>query len=175
LAACRYLEDHAAPRHASALEPLLAAREADVVKAAAAALGQTNSREAVPPLMLSLTSSDKTVRIAAAQALAQLGISNGPAALERLSFDPDASVRRLAAQTMGELTDPLFATALVRLLDDEPSVRSAALAALPKITGQDMEMARPTTRGDDHAQALLWKEWYSRGGVVTPRDGQPRF
>ena len=173
LAACRYLEDHAAPRHASALEPLLSAREADVVKAAAAALGQTNSREAVPPLMLALTSSDKSVRIAAAQALAQLGISNGSAALERLSFDREASVRRLAAQTMGELTDPLFATALVRLLDDEPSVRSAALAALPKITGQDMVANRPESRGDDHAQALLWKEWYSRGGVVTPRDNPP--
>jgi len=175
LAACRYLEDHAAPRHVSALEPLLSAIEVDVVKAAAAALGQSNSREAAPPLMLCLTSSDKTVRIAAAKALSQLGVSSGPAALDRLSLDREASVRRMAAQTMGELTDPLFATALVRLLDDEPSVRHAALVALPRITGQDIGAAGGTARDDDHSQTLRWKEWYSRGGVVTARDDRPSF
>jgi HEAT repeat protein len=64
--------------------------------------------------------------------------------LEELLHDPDPGVRRLAAQSLGDLELSGSAASLLRVVDDEhPEVRATALAALHRVAGSE---AAPTAK-----------------------------
>ncbi|MDR0871233.1 MAG: hypothetical protein LBN39_10620 [Planctomycetaceae bacterium] len=83
-----------------------------------------------------------------------LNDTNGTETLRRLLHSGDVQTKCYAVRKIGELEDPVFAPELVQLLDNgNGSVRSAALNALPKITGQNIDGQLTTSQKIEH-----WKQ-----------------
>jgi len=158
---CEHLGAHPAPEHARILIPALEDANYPVVMAAVRALGKCGPLVDTQPLRRLLTRSNDPLRAEVALALALLGDPEGVAALERLGFSRDHDVRRRVAQAMGEIADPSFTSTLMRLLNDQQSVRQAALENLPKVAGRDVtqnDMSMNTTERIER-----WKAWYRQG------------
>jgi HEAT repeat protein/ATP/ADP translocase len=74
------------------------------------------------------------------------------ARLRNALSDPDASVRRLAAEVLGALHDREAPAVLeVRLLDPDPEVRAAVLRALVRISPEQLPAERVRVAIDDEA------------------------
>ena len=163
--ACETMGLHNSAEHSEVLLSLLGDRDAAVVLAAVRAVGRCGPLSDIGPLKQRLASPDNTLRVEAAIALARVGSASGPAALDRLSYDADESVRQRVAAALGELGDHANTPTLIRLLDDRPAVRRAALDALPKIV-ESAFSAETTTAGSTTPEKLaeLWKDWYRQQG-----------
>ena len=70
---------------------------------------------------------------------------------------------------MGEVPDKSFLPDLIRLLDDRPEIRRAALTSLPRVAGGDAAHRAPANDSPDKSVALSsssteesqrWKEWF---------------
>jgi HEAT repeat protein len=172
LRACEYLASHPDPGHVPLLVPALQDENDEVAATAARALGLSGHMENLGPLQQKLGARNEMVQLEAAVALVRLGDESGIAALERLSYSKEEGVRRHTAKAMGEAPNPAFVPVLIRLLDDHQSVRVAALAALPKVAGEDVA-ARPGQRQPRMAEHVeLWKRWFqdSQGSRVESRE-----
>jgi HEAT repeat protein len=116
--------------------------EAAVREAAADALGRLG-KETLETLIGALGHEQPSVRAAVALALAKIAKGYGradqatPALIERLG-DYDATVRRIAAEALGQIEDPDATAALVeRLWDDHAEVRRMAAWALGQTEDPD--------------------------------------
>jgi HEAT repeat protein len=91
--------------------------------------------------------------------------------LERLTYSKDPLVVRQAALMMGELGDPAFTPALVRLLDSPMTVCRAALDSLPKVAGRDVAEADGQPAANSSDRIRRWKQWYeqAQGGWTKRR------
>jgi HEAT repeat protein len=167
--ACVYLAAHPDARHGPLLLASLDDRSPAVVAAAVKAISRLDSLENRVPLERLLNCADHQLRVEAAAALAHVGADSGSAALERLAFDPDPKVRRAAAVAMGEVPDKLFLPDLIRLLDDRPEIRRAALTSLPRVAGDDAARCVSASDSSEKSVALSssateesqrWKEWF---------------
>ena len=121
----------------------------------------TINLQEIEPLTKLLGDSNEELRIEVAYALAAFGDEKGPQALKQLARSRDANVRQKAAEAMGRLEDPRYASFLISLLDDQLNVRHAALDALPKAVGHEVPAAgdrRPTTPTESITR---WKEWHA--------------
>ena len=169
--ACEHLKAHPQRRH----EPLLTASLTDsspVVVAAAVVSRSGNSRRLDDPRPLEhlLAATDHLLRVEAAESLARLHVPSGVTGLERLAYDPDPAVRRAAAAAMGNVPDASFLPALVRLLDDRPEIRRAALVSLPRVAGRELPAAPASANSGSSpppietpiSEARRWKEWYGQ-------------
>ena len=160
--ACEYLALHGRPEDAAAVAASLSDPQISVQIAAAKALGKIGSIKQSPDLEQFLFAGDKGVRVAAAESLLILHISQGRAALERLSYDSEEKIRCEVVEAMGRTRDEQFVPSLVRLLDDRASVKLAAVAALERIVGANAVRApddSATTETTDDV-ARRWKKWY---------------
>ena len=106
---------------------------------AAHALGRLGDRDAVDPLITSLSDDNLYVRKAAVEALAMLGDWKAvDSILERLT-DTDLYVRQAAASALGELGEMRAEEFLEARLKAEPEliVRHAIKVALARLAGGD--------------------------------------
>jgi HEAT repeat protein len=89
-------------------------------------------RDLLRPL---LADSQSHVRYWAASVLASAPYGASLAAeVSMLTADPDSSVRKVAIETLSQFDDPaVFAVVPLRLMDDAPYVRSAAIRALGRL------------------------------------------
>jgi HEAT repeat protein len=152
---CAYFQRHPQPDSPLLLMPSLADQNESVVLAAVRALRDGPSVQAHQPLQQLLAAPNKRLRVEAATTLAAMQSAHGVAALERLSYDEDEAARCMVAAAMGELGDPQFSATLIRLLDDQASVRNAALHSLPQVSGHEID--------DDSNPSISvahWKAWY---------------
>jgi HEAT repeat protein len=157
--ACEHLAAHPSPSRAAVLVPSLEDPIDAVRLAAVEALAAAGRLDDAEPLKRLLASSNAELRLAAAEALCRVQNQAGPAALERLSLSDDPAERRRAAEAMGRIGDPSLAGALVRLLDDRPNVRTAALESLVKLAGRDVAANPDSPPPDAARQNELWKNW----------------
>jgi len=116
-------------------------REEGVRQAATRALGLVWQ---IPPLV-DLGSADAGLRLAALEALGQLGDARAVGAVVAVARrGTDGAVRQRAVETLGQLGDPRAVGPLLAVLDDdEPSLRAGAATALGQIG--DGRAARPLT------------------------------
>lgn len=183
--ACRKLGGSGDGRYIATLVPALADPSRDVMVEAARAIAQlcepssiagnnapfgVDRQRAIGGLKQLLGHGDKTVRLAAADALNRLDDPTGAAELQRLSYDADAGIRIGVIRSMRDRPRIDFTRTFIRLLDDRSTIRRAALEALPKIVQADPTVAAfidqaPTNtseRTDVRQQAEKWKTWYDR-------------
>ena len=164
MSACQYMEQHNSPDHADILVSLLDDPDISVVRAALQALGTCPSLPDETRVKRFLLSAEKNLRVAAAVSLARAGSASGAAALERLSYDPDQSVRQQVATAIGQLGDPIYVSTLIRLLEGGPSVRRAALDALPRLVDPPFAPEPTSTVRTPDTLARQWKDWYRQQG-----------
>jgi HEAT repeat protein len=103
------------------------------------------------------------MRVEAALALARLGDSAGPPALERLAHSTNPVVRRQAAAAMGQVPSPEYRATLIRLLDDQYSIRLAALESLSKVAGDEILANPDADRGTVEERIARWKRGKDAG------------
>lgn len=159
---CHYLARCGTPRQGEALLPLLSDRDPTIVRAAVTALLRCGPLPQREPLYDFLSSADITLQVGAAKTLASWDDARGKAALERLALSQAPATRRLAVAAMGELASREYLNALVRALDDQPSVQLAALEALPKVAGEDVIAKASPAPVNAADKALAWKTWHEQ-------------
>ncbi len=108
-----------------AIVDLLAHADPDQRKFAADILGALKRPEAVAPLVTALQDGDPNVRTAAAEALGHVGGPEARRALEQLLSSRDVLLRVCALEGLSELRRPVPLPALVPLLADPLTRRSA--------------------------------------------------
>ncbi len=69
---------------------------------------------------------------------------------------------RQVAVAMGQVPDPTCAATLVRLLDDQYSIRLAALASLPKVVERDPAEASAAASLSVEDRVTYWKRTVRR-------------
>jgi len=160
--ACQHLAAHGGfdRDHTAVLQQALQDENPLVVRAAVRALAALGRIDDTEPIERLLLAADDPVRLEAATALCRLGASSGPAALERLSYSGNDAVRRQVAVAMGQIGDPSFTPSLIRLLDDQHDVRTAALGALPKVVGHDVAEAASVSPPSFAERVAAWKRWH---------------
>lgn len=161
--ACEYLFHHPEVKREPVLLAAVQDPHRDVVLAAVRALGARSTVDDRQPLRRLLGSSDESMRVEAASALARLGDPTGPAALERLACSRDPTIRRQVAVAMGQLPNPEYRATLIHLLDDRYSVRLAALESLSKVAGKDP--ATDPETGTIEERVARWKSGRESGRV----------
>jgi HEAT repeat protein len=159
--ACIYLIAHPDRRHIASLLPVLEDAQPLVVCAAVEALSAAGLDDPAPLKRL-LNSPDDQIQLAAAIALTQLGDASGKSALERLAYSNDPQIRARVAEVMGEYPDPSFVPLLIQLLSDKATISRAALASLPRVTGEDIAKSPPDRPLAVTEQISRWKRWYER-------------
>jgi HEAT repeat protein len=136
------------------LRQLRSGEDSQARSSAASALGDTDSKKAVEPLIHALEDPEKNVRICAIQSLGEIGDEK---ALETLALglkDSDSSIRRYAAQSLGHIKDKRAIEALVQALQDkDDDVRWHAVESLGET-------------GDETAIEPLIKALDDRSGLV---------
>lgn len=158
---CLHLAAHPDPKHVPVLLPAVQDESTSVAAAAAEALGACGHRAAAGALDELMRSGNESLQLEGALALLQLDPPRGVAALERLAHSRDAAVRRRVAEKMGELADPAFTPALIRMLDDQVSVMRAALNALPETVGEDQSISPHGDPPTTTERARRWKAWFA--------------
>lgn len=166
--ACQYLAAHPDRRHVPVLVPLLEDPNATVAGAAAWALAAIGHIDDTQPIRRLLSTGNELLSVEAAAALAKLGDPEGSAALERLAHSADPAVRRRVAFVIGEVPQRRLTAVLIRLLDDRPDVRRAALESLPRVTGYDAAKAAGQPTASPSEQAALWKQWFADSAPAQP-------
>ncbi len=157
--ACDYFVEHPADDAVAWLMPALADATSYVAAAAARAIGRCGQPTDLRPFVALSGHADADCRLAAAVTLSRWHDERGYAALERLAFDRDPTVRIRAAEAMGEVAAPEFAATLIPLLDDDLGVRRAALASLPSVTGEQLFPGDEFPAPSMSEQVTRWKRW----------------
>jgi HEAT repeat protein len=166
--ACDYLAAHPHPGHTKMLVPTLEDHSEAVARAAVRALGAAGRLDDTEPLRRLLGTTSEYLRLETAVALVRLGDPAGRAALERLAYSTDPKVRCRVAVVMGETAEPTFVPTLIRLLDDRPAVRRAALEGLPKTVGRDVSGSEDRLPASTLERVRRWKQWFDRRqGLAT--------
>ncbi len=147
------------PRLATLIATSLSDPSASVVTAAAKAFATLGAGDDPRPLLPLLSSGDRALRLAAAEALARGRYREGIEALERLAADGDATVRRQAALAIGRTRDAGFTELLVSMLDDRSPVQQAALESLTAIHGPEVGRANDGPSATVADQVARWKKW----------------
>lgn len=136
--------------------PHLNARLADenpvVRRAALMALAHLGAVETLPAIVVVLNDEDKATRCYAALALGNMGHDDAVVPLtQTLQNDPYPVARQAAANSLGEIGNEKAVESLIESLENENSlVRSAALVALNRITGEGLG-----------AEKELWTDWWN--------------
>jgi HEAT repeat protein len=141
LAACELIRYVPSPRAVVALGRVLGDPDAGVRLAAATAMGASGAAEAVGPLLGHLDDPAASVRAEVAQALARIGDTTAAVPLIGKVSDSAPEVRRAVARALGELGDPRASSALILRLQDAPSVKVEALAALGRLGSREAVVA----------------------------------
>lgn len=103
------------------------------------------------------------IQIASATALCQWNCEEGMAALERLGYSDDPQTRLAVAQTAGSLAEPRLIPLLLSYLDENGSIRQAALYSLTKTTGKDQGNPAGVVAVPISEQVRNWKNWSKTG------------
>lgn len=162
---CGYFARHPHWTEPALLMPLLNDESETVVIAALQALRHSPPPERARDVEALLASPRTHVRLEAAAVLAAWGNELGRAALQRLAYSSDDTLRRETAIRMAQTGQQTFIPSLVRLLEDrQESVRLVALDSLaelapevaPRITAQDPNSSRQ--------RIAAWQQWYAAKG-----------
>jgi len=165
--ACEHLAAHPAPGHAKVLLAGLTEQSPSVLAAVVRALGSLDRLDDTRPLRPLLMSTHETVALEAARSLHRLGDPSGTEALRRLAQSDDPAVRREVARAIGERPEPTLLPVLVGMLDDDVSVRRAAVASLEAIAGEESPPASDGPASGTGGQVERWKRWAQKQGIAT--------
>jgi len=165
--ACEHLAAHPAPGHAKVLLASLSEQSPSVLAAVVRALGELDRLDDTRPLRPLLMSEHETVSFEAARSLHRLGDASGTEALRRLAQSDDPTVRHGVARAIGERPDPTLLPVLVAMLDDDVSVRRAAVESLEAIAGGQSPASPDGPAAGTGEQVERWKRWARQQGIVT--------
>ncbi|MBI4668032.1 MAG: HEAT repeat domain-containing protein, partial [Elusimicrobia bacterium] len=109
----------------------------------AKSLGRLGCRQAIPILVSSLTSPDKSLRLAAAWSLYRIGDQAIVPDLVRNLNDHDPEIRRYLVHILGGMGDLRAMPHLIKSLNDaSPLVRKQAVIALMSLEGQNQDVVK---------------------------------
>ena len=173
---CQFLGRHAAQHHQTALMLALEDSHPHVAAAAAQALAKAEKLDSPLPLIRLLASRNAEVRLVAATTLGLHGETGGDAALERLALHNDFRIRRQAVQAMGKVARTEFARALAQRLDDQTSIRRAAVVSLEQIFGPPTQNEKDQATPNLEEQVRYWKRRFEKNRTAdrSPIGPDPR-
>jgi len=141
----------ASSRMSERLRKALSDEHSEIRKAAAKALAEVGSQQAIEPLIRALKDEDSDVRWKAAEALTEIGSQQVVELLAQALEDQDSDVRRYAVWALGGIGGQQVVEPLVRALNDaDGSVRYYAAWALGEIGSQQaIEPLIQALKGED--------------------------
>jgi HEAT repeat protein len=169
---CKFLQANPDPRQLKRLLELTSDTDAMVSQAALRAMGTNGGAEHLDYLSSRLSDKDHLTRVAAAFALTKLGSSRGVAALNRLVRDKEPAVQLATLNAMGEMQNPLFAAAVLPMLDGPKEIQDAVLRVLPDIVGQETANGVSSPKVPMALQIERWRKWFRTGGKWATGAGE---
>ncbi len=136
VAALEALARLSGPEPLQALTLASASEDPDIQRAALVALGISKRHEARPILQRALGAGEPATRLVALSALAELGFSDDLRPLIGLTRDPDAAVRIAALGFLSSEVGQAASSALLDLLDHEPTRDDLVVALARPIAGR---------------------------------------
>lgn len=160
LGAIEALAEVADERAMDTLTQTLGDDDPDVARAASQAMVRRDPDYAADQLAAALASPNRRIAETAAATLVRLGDSAAEALVSELS-SLSAQARRLAVESIGAIGNPSHASALLPMLDSDPSpdLRAAVAEALCRL---DCPQAQPRLR----QAALSDPDWFVRARTV---------
>ncbi len=183
---CRYVQRHPHPQYALWLLPLLSDTNRRVQLEAVRALGRCRNPVALDGLPASrsdaaggravrglrdlLTSPDRSLRMAVAVSMAELGDEQGAEELIRLSYDKDPNVRIEVIRAMAQTGRTRFVEHLVRLAWTERHaiVKREILAALEQLVPPENRPPSLAQARTDQQRVEAWVEWWQERPAGAP-------
>ncbi len=162
IAAYRYVADYPMEDVASQIRDGLHHEVPNVRLAAIEALASIEGASAVSDFVGKLTDSDIDVQLAASQALDACDDFRGLDHLSRLTYSSSKAVRLKAVQAIVARNQTTDVPLLIRMLDDETSIRSVAMEGLSSIVPQGDRPLAVLEAISPEAKCAAWKSWFNR-------------
>ncbi|GAA4435455.1 HEAT repeat domain-containing protein [Bremerella cremea] len=109
-----------------------------------------------------LLDSDIDVQLAACRALDQFQDPRGSSHLNRMTYSSSKTVRLLAVQSIAARNNDSDIPTLIRALDDETAIRSAALDGLSSLVPKGQHPGQISPADSLDARCAAWKNWFDR-------------
>lgn len=170
VAAYRYIADFPMEDVTSQIQDGLHHEVPNVRVAAIEALAEVDGTAYIGDLVERLTDSDIDVQLAACQALDAGHDPRGINHLRRMTYSSSKATRLKAVQFIIDRKQESDIPVLIRLLDDETSIRSTAVDGLSSIVAKDQW---PETISDAislEAKCAAWKNWFDRNADQSQRE-----
>ncbi|QDU77172.1 HEAT repeat protein [Bremerella volcania] len=178
IAAYRYVVDFPLDDVKSQIRDGLHHEMPNVRMAAVEALASVNGATSINDFVDRLTDSDIDVQMAACKALDAHNDPRGIDHLSRMTYSSSKSVRLKAVQAIAARKSSSDVPVLIRVLDDETSIRAAALDGLSSIVAKDRWPEAISDSISLEAKCAAWKNWFDRqashsqNGFLSPA-GEP--
>lgn len=170
IAAYRYITDFPLDNVTSQVRDGLHHEIPNVRIAAIEALASVDGIASIDDFVHRLTDSDIDVQVAACKALDAQHDSRGIDHFSRMTYSSSKSVRLRAVQEVAARKQPSDIPLLIRVLDDETAIRSAALDGLSSIVAKDQWPATFSNALSLEAKCAVWKNWFDRQAGRSERE-----
>ncbi|MBA2117536.1 HEAT repeat domain-containing protein [Bremerella alba] len=162
IAAYRYIADFPMDDVTSQVKDGLNHEVPNVRVAAIEALSSVDGAASIGDFVNRLTDSDIDVQMAACRALDAQNDRRGIDHWNRMIYSSSKAVRLKAVQAIVARKQPSDIPLLIRVLDDETSIRSAALDGLSSIVAKDQWPSSISNAISLEAKCAAWKNWFDR-------------
>ncbi|WDI40245.1 HEAT repeat domain-containing protein [Bremerella sp. P1] len=170
IAAYRYIADFPLEDVSSQVQDGLRHEMPNVRVAAIEALASVNGPASIDDFVGRLTDSDIDVQMAACRALDAQGDPRGLDHLSRMTYSSSKSIRLKAVQAIASRKQAGDIPLLIRVMDDETAIRSAALDGLSSIVPKDQWPGAISDAISLEAKCAAWKNWFDRQAGQSQRE-----
>jgi len=162
LSGCRYFVRFPAQGFDSKFTPLLEDELSGCRACAVEAMAADGLIENTSTIVPLLYDADLDVQIAVATALHQVGDSKGWRHLVRMTYNPSPKTRLAAAKSLTSMAQPDDVAELIRLLDEDASIRRLALQRLSQVVNDPAAPQSDQSYTSQLARCDAWKNWFKR-------------
>ncbi|PQO41706.1 HEAT repeat domain-containing protein [Blastopirellula marina] len=160
--ACEHVARFPLPDVVLPLEDSLEHESPEVRAAAATALSKIDGPNHHETFVALLLDRDVDVQLAAAQALDAAGDSRGIQHIYRMTYSSSRETRLKGTQAIAARQNFDDIPALIRILDDETSIRLAAVEGLSTMVPEEDNPPPKNAVMSLDAQCAAWKNWFDR-------------
>ncbi|WP_158545426.1 HEAT repeat domain-containing protein [Bremerella cremea] len=160
--ACEHVTQFPLPDVVHPLEDSLEHESPDVRCAAIRALSKLDGPNHREMFVTMLLDREVDVQLAAAQALDEANDPRGVQHIYRMTYSSSRETRLKGARAIAARQNQVDLPELIRLLDDETSIRKAALEGLSSLVPAENNPPPKNTVISLEAQSIAWKNWFDR-------------
>lgn len=166
VSACEHVARHPIPDVTLTLEDSLQHEASAVRVAAIHALSKVDGARHIEQFISMLLDREIEVQLAAAEALDAQNDPRGIQHIQRMTYSSSREIRLRATQAIAARRSKADIPELIRLLDDDTSIRVAALDGLSQLVTAEQNPPHNDAQVSLEAKCASWKNWFDRQSLM---------